>query len=86
MFDKFILYKVEVENQLSRKVKRVKYDRGGKCISYNDFCDKEGIIHEVNPLYFPQWNRVAERKNRTLKEMMSLLVHMQQTTFRVKLC
>jgi len=72
VFDKFLLYKAEVENQLSRKIKRVKSDRGGEYISFNDFCEKEGIIHEVTPPYSPESNGVAERKkNKTLKEMMN---------------
>jgi hypothetical protein len=73
-FDKFLLYKAEVENQLSRKIKRVRSDRGGEYISFNDFCEKEGIIHEVTPPYSPESNGVAERKNRTLKEMMNAML------------
>ena len=41
---------------------------------YNDFCGKEGIIHEITPPYSPQSNGVAERKNRTLKEMMNAML------------
>ena len=37
-FDKFILYKAEVENQLNRKIKRVKSNRGEKYIYFNNFC------------------------------------------------
>ena len=53
-FDKFFLYKSEVENQLKRKIKRVRSDRGGEYVLYNDFCEKEGIIHEITPPYSPQ--------------------------------
>jgi hypothetical protein len=44
-FDMFLSYKAEVENQLNRKIKRVRSDRGGEYISFNDFCEKEGILH-----------------------------------------
>ena len=32
------------------------------------------IIHETTTLYLPQSNGVAERKNRTLKEMMNAML------------
>lgn len=38
--DKFFLYKARVENKLSRKIKRVRYDRGEEYISFNNFCEK----------------------------------------------
>ena len=72
--DKFVLYKEEVENQLGRKIERVRSDRGGEYLLLNDFCEKDGIIHEVTPFYSPESNGVAERKNRTLKEMMNAML------------
>ena len=39
-FDAFVFYKFEVENQLSRKIKRIRFDRGGEYISLNAFCEK----------------------------------------------
>ena len=66
-FDMFLSYKAEVENQLDRKIKRIIYDRGGEYIPLNDYCENEGIIHEVTPPYSPESNGVVERKNRTLK-------------------
>ena len=71
-FDMFLSYTAEVENQLDRKIKRIRSDRGGEYISLNHYCEKELIIHEVTP-YSPNSNGVAERKNRTLKEMMNSL-------------
>ena len=73
-FDMFLSYKAKVENQLDRKFKRIRSDRGGKYIPLNDYCEKKGIIHEVTPPYSPESNGVAERKNRTLKEMMNSLL------------
>jgi hypothetical protein len=54
----FKIYKVEVENQLEMKIKRVKSDRGGECLS-NDFgkyCVEHGIIHEITSPYSSQSN------------------------------
>ncbi|GJS87278.1 retrovirus-related pol polyprotein from transposon TNT 1-94 [Tanacetum coccineum] len=67
--DKFVLYKIEVENQLGRKIKVVRSDRGGEYVSpFADLCAKHGIRHEFTAPYSPQQNGIAERKNRTLKE------------------
>ena len=73
-FDVFLTYKIKVGNQLNKKIKRIKSDRGGEYVLFNDFCVKEGIIHEVTPPYSPESNGVAERKNRTLKEMMNAML------------
>ena len=73
-FNMFLSYKVKVKNQLNRKIKRLRSDRGGEYTLFNEFCEKEGIIHEVTPLYSFESNGVAERKNKTLKEMMSALL------------
>ena len=69
------MYKAEVENQLSKKIKKVRSDRGGEYVEpFGSFCVQHGIIHEVTPPYSPQSNGVAERKNRTLKEMMNAML------------
>ena len=36
----FLLYKTEVENQLKKNIKRVRYDRGGEYVLMNDYCEK----------------------------------------------
>ncbi|KAL0413818.1 UNVERIFIED_CONTAM: Retrovirus-related Pol polyprotein from transposon TNT 1-94 [Sesamum radiatum] len=72
----FLRYKTEVENQLDKKIKRLRSDRGGEYSTnfLKDFCEKNGIIHETSAPYTPQQNGVAERKNRTLKEMMNAML------------
>jgi hypothetical protein len=62
--DLFKIYKAEVENQLERKIKRVRSDRGGEYFSneFNLFCAEHGIIHERTPPNSPQSNGIAERK------------------------
>ncbi|CAL5397431.1 unnamed protein product [Camellia sinensis] len=76
VFSKFKIYKAEVENQLERKIKKLRSDRGGE---YNvgtlsTFCEEHGIIHEVTPPYSPQSNGIAERKNRTLMDMINAML------------
>nr|AAK70407.1 pol polyprotein [Citrus x paradisi] len=73
--DKFILYKNEVENQLNRKIKELRSDRGGEyVVPFMSLCEQSGIIHQVTAPYSPQSNGIAERKNRTLKEMMNAML------------
>ena len=73
-FDISLSYKAEVENQIDRKIKRIRSDRGGKYIPLNDYYENEGIIHKVTHLYSLESNEVTERKNITLKEMMNSLL------------
>nr|ABA98225.1 retrotransposon protein, putative, Ty1-copia subclass [Oryza sativa Japonica Group] len=72
----FKIYKAEVENQLERKIKRLRSDRGGEYFSneFASFCEEFGIIHERMPPYSPQSNGVAERKNCTLTEMVNAML------------
>ena len=73
--EKFVLYKNEVENQLNKKIKVLRSDRGGEYESpFGEFCAEHGIIHQTTAPYSPQQNGVAERKNRTLKEMMNAML------------
>ena len=50
-------------------------DQGGKYESpFVDVCAKHGIIHETTTPYSPQSSGVAERKNRTLKEILNAML------------
>src|SRR6266508_3005881 len=72
----FKIYKAESENQLDRKIKRLRSDRGGEYFSndFDSFCAEHGIIHERTPPYSPQSNGVAERKNRTLTDLVNAML------------
>ena len=71
----FKRFKNEVDNQLDRKIKVIRSDRGGEYEApFGDFCSQHGIIHQTTAPYSPQQNGVDERKNRTLKEMMNALL------------
>ena len=75
-FHYFKIYKAEVENQLERKIKCLRSDRGGEYFSnvFDEFCEEHGIIHERTPPYSPQSNGVAERKNRTLTNLVNSML------------
>ena len=65
-----------MENKLDREIKKFKSDKGGEYSTktLEDFCEKNGIIHEVSAPYTPQQNGLAARKNRTLKVMMNSML------------
>jgi transposase InsO family protein len=68
-FKKFIIF---VENQLDRKVKALRMDRGREYLSdeFKQMCEEKRILRQLTIPYTPQQNGVAERRNRTLLEMV----------------
>ena len=75
-FDMFKVYKSEVENQKDKKIKVLRSDRGGEYFSveFSSFCEESGIIHQTTAPYTSQQNGLAERKNRTLVEMVNAML------------
>ncbi|GJY29854.1 putative RNA-directed DNA polymerase [Tanacetum coccineum] len=65
-------YQNEVENQLGRKIKVLRSDRGGEYLSieFFDHLKNCGIVSQLTPPRTPQLNGVAERRNRTLLDMV----------------
>ena len=72
----FKIYKAEVEKQTEKSIKILRSDRGGEYMDndFTQFCQEHGIIHEVTAPYTPQSNGVAERKNRTLLDMINCML------------
>jgi hypothetical protein len=68
----FKIYKAEVENQLERKIKHLRSDRGGEYFSilFDEFCAEHGIIHERTTPYSPESNR----KNHTLTDLVNTIL------------
>jgi len=80
--ENFKMYTRMVENQVgeemrSAKVKVLRTDGGGEFISneFSEFLKRKGIKHEITTPYTPQQNGIAERKNRTLIEMVRTMLH-----------
>ncbi|KAI3825040.1 hypothetical protein L1987_06515 [Smallanthus sonchifolius] len=70
---KFKIFKQEVELSHGILIKTLRTDRGGEYYDPTLF-QSTGIIHQTTAPYTPQQNGVAERKNRTLKEMVNSLL------------
>ncbi|TYK04655.1 ty1-copia retrotransposon protein [Cucumis melo var. makuwa] len=69
-------HETESENQFGKRIKRLRSDRSGEYSdkTLKEFYESNGIIHEFTAPYSPQQNGIAERKNRTLKEMMNAML------------
>ncbi|KAJ9545153.1 hypothetical protein OSB04_024860 [Centaurea solstitialis] len=70
-FEKFREYQNEVQNQLGRKIKFLRSDRGGEYLSqeFDNHLMECGIVSQLTPPYTPQMNGVSERRNHTLLDM-----------------
>jgi transposase InsO family protein len=79
--DKFKIFKAEVENQLDKRIKIVRSDRGvqyyGRHILFGQvsrpfakFLQENGIVARYSMSGEPQQNGVAERRKRTLMNMV----------------
>jgi transposase InsO family protein len=73
----FKTYKAKVKNQLEKKIKRFRFDRGGEYFSneFNLFYAEHDVIHERMPPYSPQSNGIAKRKNHTLTDLINFMLN-----------
>jgi GAG-pre-integrase domain/Integrase core domain len=71
-FEKFKEFKAEVENQLGKKIKVFRTERGGEYLrgEFRGYLKAHGIVPQLTPLGTLQWNGVSERKNKTLLDMV----------------
>src|SRR3954465_11669231 len=79
-------FKAEVENQLGKKIKGVRSDRGGEYYGRYDesgeqrpapfakFLEECGIVPQYTMPGKPSMNSVSERRNRTLKDMVRNMI------------
>nr|GEV13680.1 hypothetical protein [Tanacetum cinerariifolium] len=72
VFETFKVFPKEVENQLGKTIKSLRSDCRGEYISreFLDHLKDHRIIAHRTPPYTPQHNRVLERRNRTLLDMV----------------
>jgi transposase InsO family protein len=67
-FSVFKEWKIRVENQTKKKVKKLHTDNGMEFCSheFKSYCKSEGIVRHYTVPYTPQQNGVAECMNRTI--------------------
>jgi hypothetical protein len=73
VLDKFKIFKAQVELQHETFIKCFRSDRGGE-FYHPSYFESTGIVHQVTAPYTPQQNGIAERKNRTLVEMVNAML------------
>ena len=82
----FKSFKAEVENQLNKRIKIVTSERGGECYDRYDgsgeqclglfakFLEECGIVPQYTMPGYPSMNGVAERRNKTFKDMIKSMI------------
>jgi hypothetical protein len=72
----FKFFKTQAENQLNKKIKQFRFGRDGEHFSneFDLFYMEHGIIRERTLSYSLQLNRVAERKNHTLSDLVNVML------------
>jgi transposase InsO family protein len=75
-FVMFKSYKLLVENQLNKKIKILRSNRGGEYFlsEFTIVCEQNGIIHQTSAPYTPQQNSLIEWKNRTFEDMVNSML------------
>ncbi|GJV22072.1 retrotransposon protein, putative, ty1-copia subclass [Tanacetum coccineum] len=78
VFETFKVFQNEVENQLGKKIKAIRSDRGGEYLSHEfvNHMKSCGIVSQLTPPYTPQHNGVSERRNRTLLDMVRSMMNL----------
>ena len=79
-FEKFKEIRNEVEKQAGKCIKVLRSDKGGEYLldQFMEYIKENGIISRLTPLATPQHNGVAEKRNRTLLDMVRSLMSMSK--------
>ncbi|GJZ84085.1 zinc finger, CCHC-type containing protein [Tanacetum coccineum] len=65
-FETFKEFKLKVENEVGKKLRSFRTDRGGEFTSreFTRYCKENGILRQLTAPYSPQHNVIVERRNR----------------------
>eukprot|EP00253_Pinus_taeda_P022187 PITA_22187 len=86
VFNTFLAFKGFVEKQSGHQILKLRTDNGGEYVknTFINFCTENEIQMQHIVPYTPQQNGVAERKNRTLKEMANYVKGYRLIPFKSK--
>ncbi|KAA0067204.1 putative mitochondrial protein [Cucumis melo var. makuwa] len=68
-------YMLVIVDDYSRYIIKIGHENEFENQYYTNFCQSEGLFHEFSASMTPQQNGVVERKNWTLQEMESVMIH-----------
>ncbi|KAG6396851.1 hypothetical protein SASPL_143008 [Salvia splendens] len=73
----FTRFKNQVEKEIGETLACLRTDRGGEFTSneFNDFCEEAGVSRQLTTAFTPQQNGIAERKNRTIMNMVQCILN-----------
>ena len=76
VFEHLNICKALVENQSGNNIKVLRIDNGKEYVNkkLHHLCEESGIQMQHSTPYTPQQNGVAEKKNRSLKEMVTCMM------------
>lgn len=79
-FAMFRKFKACAEKESGAYITSLRIDRGGKFTSneFEEFCKAQGISRQLTTTYTPQQNEVAERKNKTIMNMVRSMLAEKQ--------
>ena len=72
-------------NQSGNKIKVLRIDNGKEYVNKNlqNLCEESGIQMQYSNPYTPRQNGVAERKNRSLKEMATCMIEVRDISPKI---
>ena len=75
-FEKFKEYRAETEKRLNKCLKTLRFDHGGEYLlgEFRDYLSEQGITSQLSAPGVPQQNGVAKRRNKTLMNMVRLMM------------
>ena len=67
---------IETEKRLNKCLKTLRYDRGGEYLlgEFRDYLSEQGITSQLTTPSVPQQNAVAEKRNRTISDMVRSII------------
>ena len=74
--DMFIPFCKIIQNEKGYSIYSIRSDHGKEFenLGFDAFCGEHGISHNFSALRTPQQNRVVERRNKTLEEMVRTIL------------